>query len=107
MPAWHASLAAVLVTGSVENGDVVLDGCSAGQARGYVENRLGAHTGDRGAADVFESERKRATVVAYALLFGSEERRPASVVLDGGRAQSSRPRVSIDESGRRTARESR
>jgi hypothetical protein len=72
----------VLVSGARQGLDIVLNGCVAGQARRYVENRLGAHTRDRRTADVFESKRQRATVVAYALLFSGEERRPPSVVLD-------------------------
>jgi hypothetical protein len=82
LSARNASLAAVVVTGLLESGNVVLGRCIAGPARRYVENRLGAHTRDRGTTDVFESQRQRATLVAYPLLFSGEERRPASVVLD-------------------------
>ena len=110
LPPRHAAFAAVLITGSVERGNAALDRCAAGHARGYVENRLGAHTRDRGTADVFESHRQRATMVAYSLLFGGEERRPLSVVLDepdDARLEAERVSHRFEIAGRRTARESR
>jgi hypothetical protein len=82
LSARHASLAAVLVTDLLESGNEVLGRSIAGPARRHVENRLGAHTRDRRAADVFESRRQRATLVTNPLLFSGEERWPPSVVLD-------------------------
>lgn len=82
LSARHALLAAVLITGLLESSNEVLGRCIAGPARRYVENRLGAHTRDRGTADVFESQRQRATLIAYPPLFSGEERWPPSVVLD-------------------------
>jgi hypothetical protein len=82
LSARHASLAAVLVTGLLESGNEVPGRCIAGAARRYVENRLGAHTRDGGTADVFQSRRQRAPLVAYPLLLSGEERWPPSVVLD-------------------------
>ena len=82
LSARHAQLAAVLVTGSLESGNVVRRRCIARPASSHVENRLGQHARDRGTADVFELQRQRATLVAYPLLFSGEERGPPSVVLD-------------------------
>jgi hypothetical protein len=65
-----------------KSGNVVRGECISGQARRHVENRLRAHAWDRCTADVFQSHCQGAAVVADAVLFSSEERRPPSVVLD-------------------------
>jgi hypothetical protein len=82
------SLAAVLVARLRERGDVVLNWSATGPARGYVENRLAAHSWDGGAAHVFEAHGQRAAVRAYPQALSLEERRPSSVVL--GEANNSR-----------------
>jgi hypothetical protein len=51
-------------------------------ARHNVENRLGAHTRNRCAADVFQVQRKWVGLLVYTLPLSSEEPRPARVVLD-------------------------
>ena len=78
----NALLAAVVVTGPLESGDVVLERGIARTTRHDVENRFRTHTRDRGPADVFESQRHRATRGAYPLVFSGEQRWPPSVVLD-------------------------
>jgi hypothetical protein len=83
----------------LESGNVVLDRCITGPARRYVENRLGAHTQNRSTADVFESQRQRATVFAYPLLFSGEERWPPSVVLD----EADHPRLKTERVSHRAA----
>jgi hypothetical protein len=81
LSARHTSLAAVLVTGFLEGGNMILGRCIVELAGRYVENRLGAHTWDRSTADVLEPERQAASV-AYPLLFSGEEPRASSVILD-------------------------
>ena len=55
LAARHASLASMLVPSLYESGNVVADRRIVRPARRHIENRLGAHTGDRRAADMFES----------------------------------------------------
>jgi hypothetical protein len=92
LSARHAPLAAVFVAGALDSGDAVLERRITGPSRRQVEDRLGAHAGDRGAADVFECQRERAALAAYPISFGGEEGRPANVVLD----DADRPRLETE-----------
>jgi hypothetical protein len=81
-PPRHAALASVVVPGVRQRCNVVLDGCISRPASRNVEYRFGAHTRDRGAADVFQSQRQGSTLAADPVRFGDERIRPPNVVLD-------------------------
>ena len=82
LSAGQTVLAAMLVTGALKSGNIVLRRRISGAAGRDIEDRLGAHTSDRGTADMFELQRQRATLVANPLLFSGKKRRPLGVVAD-------------------------
>ena len=79
---WHTLLPTVSVPRSLERGNVVRTRRVCRAACHDIENRLRAHTWNGGTAGVFQVQRERPTRAEYSLPFRSEERRPASVVLD-------------------------
>jgi hypothetical protein len=82
LPAWHTSLATMLVPGALEGQYVVPRGSYCRPSRKDVEHRLCAGAWDRRAADVLESHRQRTTLLAYSPSLDRKQRRPPVVVLD-------------------------
>jgi hypothetical protein len=82
LSALNPLLATVIVSGVRERGNVVLGWRAWRSARHDVENWLRAHVWNGGAANVFEAQRQRSSLVAYSSLFSGKELRPTPVILD-------------------------
>ena len=78
----HPLFAAVIVPGLRERHNVVLDGTGWRSTRHDVEDGLGAHVRNGGAAHMFEVERQGPNLLTDAAGLSDEEFRPASVILD-------------------------